>query len=78
MRKTSNESSDDGGDKDPPKKNLEKYHIVYTSVKIKRNTQTTGLSIPETQEIPRAMDVDELIEEPGWYEQRLLGNLRNH
>jgi hypothetical protein len=42
--------SDDGGDKDPPRKNLEKSHIVYTFVKRKRNTPTTGLSIPETQE----------------------------
>jgi hypothetical protein len=52
MRKTSVGSSNDGGDKDPPRKSLEKSHIVYTFVKRKRNTQTTGLSIPETQEIP--------------------------
>jgi hypothetical protein len=48
MRKASVGGSDDGGDKDPPRKSLEKYHIAYTSVKIKRNTSTTGLSIPES------------------------------
>jgi hypothetical protein len=38
MRKTHVGSSDDGGDKDPIKKNLEKSDIVYTSGKIKRDT----------------------------------------
>jgi hypothetical protein len=71
-RKTSVGGSDDGGDKDPPRKNLEKSHITYTPVKRKRNTSSTGLSIPEVQESPRAMDMDELIEEPSWSAQRLL------
>jgi hypothetical protein len=69
MRKTPVRSSDDGGDKDPTKKNLEKYHTVYTSAKRKRDTQKMGIEIPETQEIPQEMDVDELIEEPSWSEQ---------
>jgi hypothetical protein len=72
MRKTPTESSDDGGDKDPTKKNLEKSHIVYTSAKRKRETQKTRLDVPETQESPQEMDVDELIEEPSWSEKRLL------
>jgi hypothetical protein len=38
MRKTLVESSNDGNDKDPPKKNLEKSHIVYTSTKRKMDT----------------------------------------
>jgi hypothetical protein len=31
-----------------------------------------GLEIPEIEESPQAMDVDEVIEEPSWSEQRLL------
>jgi hypothetical protein len=38
MRKTHVGSLDDGNDNDPPKKNLEKSHIVYTPAKIKRDT----------------------------------------
>jgi hypothetical protein len=72
MRKASVGGSDDGGDKDPPRKNLEKSHIAYTSMKRKRNTSVTGLSIPEVQESPHTMDIDELIEEPSWSAQRLL------
>jgi hypothetical protein len=62
MRKTSAESSFDGADKDPTKKNLEKYHIIYTSTKRKREMQKTGLDIPKTHESPLEMDLDELIE----------------
>jgi len=47
MRKASIGRSYDGGDKDPPRKSLEKYHIAYTSFKRKSNTSTTRLSIPE-------------------------------
>jgi len=47
MRKASVGGSDDGGDKYPPIKSLEKYCIVYTSIKRKINTSTTWLSIPE-------------------------------
>jgi hypothetical protein len=35
-------------------------------------TQKMGLEIPETQESPEEMDVDEIIEEPNFSEQRLL------
>jgi hypothetical protein len=45
---------------------------MYTSIKRKINTQTTRLGIPETQEIPLAMDVYELIEEHNRSMQRLL------
>jgi hypothetical protein len=31
---------------------LEKYHVVYTHVKRKRETQKMGLEIPEIQESP--------------------------
>jgi hypothetical protein len=37
MRKTPNKSSNDGGDKDTPKKNLEKSHTIYTFAKRKRD-----------------------------------------
>jgi hypothetical protein len=63
------QNSDDGGDKDPTKKNLEKSHVVHTSAKRKRETQKMGLEIPEIQESPWEMDVDEIIEEPSWSEQ---------
>ena len=33
------------------------------------NTHTIGLGVPKTQEIPRTMKVDEIIEEPSWSEQ---------
>jgi hypothetical protein len=49
MRKKSYRSSNDNSNKDPPKKNLEKSHIIYTSVKRNINTHETGLSIHETQ-----------------------------
>ena len=59
--------SNNDGDKDPPRKSLEKYHIAYTYVKRKRNTSTTMLSIHEIQESPRAMYIDEFNEEPSWF-----------
>jgi hypothetical protein len=34
-RKSSVGGSDDGGEKDRPRNNIEKYHIAYTSFKIK-------------------------------------------
>jgi hypothetical protein len=43
MEKTSVEASDDGGDKDPPRKDLEKSHIVYTSVKRKIKYNNNGV-----------------------------------
>ena len=72
MRKTLVGNSDGGDDQDPTKKNLEKSHVVHTSAKRKRVTEKMGLEILETQESPLAMDVDEIIEEPSWSEQRLL------
>jgi hypothetical protein len=45
IRNESARGSDDGGDKYPPRKSLENYHIAYTLVKRKINTSTTGLSI---------------------------------
>jgi hypothetical protein len=41
-------------------------------VKRKRNISSAELNAPEFQEIPHAMDMDELIEEHGWSAQRLL------
>jgi hypothetical protein len=40
-RKASVGGSDDGGDKEPPRKNIEKSHVAYTSIKRKRNTSVT-------------------------------------
>jgi hypothetical protein len=71
-RKTSVGGSDDGGDKNPPRKSLEKTHIAYTPIKRKRNISSVEINIPEVQESPHAMDMDELIEEPDWSAQRLL------
>jgi hypothetical protein len=51
-RKTPAENSDGGGDKDPTKKKLEKYHVVHTSSKRKRDTCNTRLEIPEFEESP--------------------------
>jgi len=39
MRKTPARNSDDGDDKYPPKKNLEKSHTVYTPIKRKKYTE---------------------------------------
>jgi hypothetical protein len=71
-RKTSVGGSNDGGDEDPERKNLEKTHITYTPVKRKRNISSTELNALEIQESPHAMDMDELVEEPDWFAQRLL------
>jgi len=46
MRKTNAGISDDGGNKEPPKKNIIPY-ILFP--KEKRDTQKTWLGIPETQ-----------------------------
>jgi len=49
MRKTLAGISDNCGDKDPPRKIIEKSHTMHTYVKGKINTQTTGLRIPKIQ-----------------------------
>jgi hypothetical protein len=54
--------SDDDGDKNPPRKSLEKTHIAYTLVKKKRNLSLVEINTSEFQESPRAMYMDELIE----------------
>jgi hypothetical protein len=64
IRKTLVRSLNDGGDKDPREKNLEKTHTVYTFAKRKRDTQKMEIQIPETQESLGEMDVDEIIREP--------------
>jgi hypothetical protein len=53
----------DDGDKKPPRKILEKTHVAQTPIKRKRNVSSMETNIPEEQEIPHAMDVDEIIEE---------------
>jgi hypothetical protein len=72
LRKTPVINLDDGGDKDPTKKKLEKSHVVYTLVQRKRETRKKGLEKHKIEEIPRAMYVDEVIEEPSWSEKGLL------
>jgi hypothetical protein len=71
-RKTPARNSNNGGDKDPTKKNLEKSHVVHTFSKRKREIQKTSLEIPEIQESPLVMDVDEIIKEPSWSEKQPL------
>jgi len=71
-RKTLVGGSNDGGDKKSPRKSLEKTHIAYTLVKRKRNLSLVDINASEVQEIPHAMDMDEIIEEPSWFVQNLL------
>jgi hypothetical protein len=59
---------DDGEDKDPTKKTMEKSHNVHTSTKRKREIQKEGQDLPEIEESPKAMEVDIVIEEPNWSE----------
>jgi hypothetical protein len=70
-RKTLVGSSYDGGDKNPPRKGVKKKHITYTPVKRKRNI-SMKINTLEVKEIPNAMDMDEHIEQPSCYVQRLL------
>jgi hypothetical protein len=71
-RKTPVGGSDDGGDKNPPRKNLEKTHVAHTPIKRKINMSLVEINAPEDQESPHAMDMDEIIEEHDWSAQRLL------
>jgi hypothetical protein len=72
IRKTPIRSSDDGGDKNPPRKILEKTHVAHTPIKRKINMSSVEISTPEDQESPHAMDTDEIIEELDWSAQRFL------
>jgi hypothetical protein len=45
MRKTHARNSNDGGEKDPMKKNIEKSHVVHAYTKMKRETQKMELEI---------------------------------
>jgi hypothetical protein len=56
-RKTLVGGSDDGGDKDSPRKGLEKTHITYTLVKRKINVSSMEINSSEFQESPHAMDM---------------------
>jgi hypothetical protein len=55
--------SNDDGDKNPPRKSLEKTHAAYTPIKIKINVLSVEVNPSEYQEIPHAMDMDEINEE---------------
>jgi hypothetical protein len=47
--------------------------ILYTlPLKEREKLKKTRLDVPEIEESPRAMDVDEVIEEPSWSKKRLL------
>jgi hypothetical protein len=72
QRRSSTGNSDDGGDKDPTKKTIEKPHIVHTSTKRKREVQKEGQELPEIEGSPKDMEVDDVIEEPSWEEQRMI------
>jgi hypothetical protein len=45
---------------------ITKSHVAHTSIKTKRETKKMGLDVLEIEESPRAMEVDEVIEEPIW------------
>jgi hypothetical protein len=63
-RKTPVGGSNDGGDKNPPRRILEKTHVAHTPIKRKRNLSSVEINAPEDQESPHVMDMDEIIEEP--------------
>jgi hypothetical protein len=66
-RKTLVGGSEDGGDKNPPRKSLEKKHVAYTPIKRKINLASVEINASKVKEIPHAMDMDEIIEEPDWF-----------
>jgi hypothetical protein len=51
---------------------LEKYHVVHTSIKIKRETKKTRLDVLEIEERPQAIKVYEVIQEPSWSKKILM------
>jgi hypothetical protein len=70
--KTQVGGSDDDGDKNPPRKSLERIHVACTAIKRKRNLSSMEINTSKVKESPRAMDMDKIIEEPEWFAQRLL------
>jgi len=64
LLKTSSRNLDDGGDKDPTRKIIEKSHIVHIPIKRKREFQKEGYEVPKAKESPKDMEVDDMIEEP--------------
>jgi hypothetical protein len=60
-RKTPIGNLNDGNGKDSTKKKIEETHVVPTSAERKRETRKIRLKIPEIEESPCAMDVDEVI-----------------
>ena len=63
---------DDDGDKNPPRKILEKTHVAYTPIKRKISASSMEINALKVQKIPRAMDMDDLIEELAWFVKSLL------
>jgi hypothetical protein len=49
-----------------------KYHTLQTSIKIKRETQKWGQDLPEIEEIPKSMEVYDIIEDPIWSKKILI------
>jgi len=51
-----------------------KKHISHTHTPLKRKINISSMEInaPEVHEIPHAINMDELIEEPRWSAERLL------
>jgi hypothetical protein len=59
QRKYSTGNSDDGGDKDPSKRVIEKSHIVPMYLqKEKEKFQKEGQEVPEAEISPKDMEVD--------------------
>ena len=64
QRKSSMDNSDDEGEKNPPKGNLEKPHKLPISSKRKRGTNKEGESeyLPRNEIVPEDMELDVNIE----------------
>jgi hypothetical protein len=53
---------------------MEKSSIVHTYIKRKREVHKEGQGLLEVEECPKDMEIDGMIEEPSWEEQRMIKN----
>jgi hypothetical protein len=75
-RKSTVGSVGDGGDKDPPKKSIEKSHAVSGSSKRKRDTvEKENQGVQECEINSEEMEVDTIVGVPDWAEQQLIESI---
>jgi hypothetical protein len=73
QRNSHSGNSGNGGDEDPSKRVIEKSHTTLIRPKRKREiVQKAGQEVPECE--LKDMEVDVVIGEPNWVEQRLIEN----